>query len=152
MEGQRIVVQGSNTVINITPTFNMQLGPSFTQVSGFQAPPPPGQHTTNHSLQDIVPSRELLYPLYMSQRVLTEDDIDLVAKHIGSGWKNVGTRLMFNWSQLEQFERDTSSLSQAAFKMLYRWLQWKDERATVGKLTKALFMSDEFDAIRVLNE
>lgn len=39
---------------------------------------------------------------------------------MGKGWKDVGSRLMFNWSQLEQFEQDTSSLSQAAFKMLYR--------------------------------
>ncbi|XP_023321085.1 uncharacterized protein LOC111695858 isoform X2 [Eurytemora carolleeae] len=159
MEGQRIVVQGGNTVINITPTFNMQLGPSFTQVTGYQpagfqgqhAFLAPGQGQGQPCLQAPIPSRDLLYPLYKSQRVLSEDDIDQISKQMGKGWKDVGSRLMFNWSQLEQFEQDTSSLSQAAFKMLYRWIQWKDERATVGKLTKALFMSEEFDAIRVLH-
>ena len=33
-----------------------------------------------------------------------------------------------------------------------RWMQHKDERATVGSLSKALFKADEYEAILVLQE
>jgi len=99
-----------------------------------------------------VPDKELLRPLFSSQRVLSDDDIEVVSKNLGCNWRDVGNRLMFNWSQLDQFQQETKSNTEAAFKMLYRWLQWKDEKATVGKLAKALFMADEFDAILVLQE
>ena len=64
------------------------------------------------------------------------DELLRLSKNIGSGWKNVGNGLKFNWAQLDQFEADTKSVSEAVQRMLFRWLQWKDQKATVGRLTK----------------
>jgi len=145
-----IVINGDHAVINCIPTINMSLvGPTHnninvTKESKTPSPPP----------QKSIPDRDLqmVVTLSKSQRVLTEEDIDLVSKNMGNNWEEVGYRLMFNKSQLEQFHMDTTSHVKATYRMLYRWVQWKDERATVRKLTKALFMADEYDAIRVLEE
>jgi hypothetical protein len=34
--------------------------------------------------------------------------------------------------------------------MLLSWLNWKDEKATVGRLAKALFLHDQLEAIECL--
>jgi len=33
---------------------------------------------------------------------------------------------------------------------LFRWLQWKDQKATVGRLTKVLFNHREYEALSCL--
>jgi len=144
----RVEIHGDNTVLNLCPTINYSVvGPSYTQVTQVS-------NNTQEKPKNMkeVPDKELLRPLFSSQRVLSDDDIEVVSKNLGCNWRDVGNRLMFNWSQLDQFQQETKSNTEAAFKMLYRWLQWKDEKATVGKLAKALFMADEFDAILVLQE
>jgi hypothetical protein len=37
--------------------------------------------------------------------VLSERDLLVLSKNIGSNWKAVGNGLKFNWAQLEQFEK-----------------------------------------------
>jgi len=149
-----VEIHGNNTVLNISPTINYSVvGPSYTQVSHHH--PQTHQLTNNESAlanKKEMPDKELLRPLFKSTRVLSDHDIQIVSQNMGSNWRDVGSRLMFNWSQLDQFQEDTKSTSEAAFKMLYRWLQEKDLKATVGKLCKALFMADEFDAILVMSE
>jgi hypothetical protein len=44
-------------------------------------------------------------PLWYSTRVLSERDLLILSKNIGSNWKAVGNGLKFNWAQLEQFEK-----------------------------------------------
>jgi len=152
-QDRNIVVQGSNVVINVAPTFNMQLGPSvaYTQMTRANDSTSSPNNNAQPELKKL-PEREILYPLLKSSRKIREDDIEIVSKRMGSGWKEVGNQLKFNWSQLDQIERDTGSLSAAAHRMLYKWMQHKDERATVGSLSKALFKADEYEAILVLQE
>ena len=69
---------------------------------------------------------------------------------MGANWKEVGKKLNFNLAQLDQFEADTKTMVDAIQRMLYRWIQWKDTKATVQKLTIALFEHKEYNAIRVL--
>lgn len=47
-------------------------------------------------------------------------------------------------------QADTKTMYDAVQRMLFRWIQWKDQKATVGKLTKVLFNHGEYDAIRCL--
>jgi hypothetical protein len=48
-------------------------------------------------------------PLWYSTRVLSERDLLVLSKNIGSNWKAVGNGLKFNWAQLEQFEKVRAS-------------------------------------------
>ena len=81
---------------------------------------------------------------------MLQDELLRVSKNV-SEWRAVGNGLKFNWSQLEQFEADTAGESEAVHRMLFRWLQWKDRKATVGRLVKVLFIHKQFAAIAVLS-
>ena len=87
-----------------------------------------------------------------SKRQIDYPDILKLSKNIGHNWKTVGGRegLKFSDALLDQFESDTKCHSDAVRRMLYRWWQWKDEKATVDKLAKALFKAEEFDALKYL--
>ena len=43
------------------------------------------------------------------------------------------------------------SLEGCGERMLYRWMQWKSEKATIRRLTKALYNNAEFDAIAAVD-
>jgi len=98
----------------------------------------------------IMPSKEAVRPLWYSNRVMQSDELLRLSKNIGSGWKAVGNGLKFNWAQLEQFEADTRSQCEAVHRMLFRWVQWRDQKATVGRLTKVLFNHREYEALNCL--
>ena len=89
-------------------------------------------------------------PLWYSKRVIDHEELPSIARNMGANWKAVGNGLKYNWAQLDQFEADTNTMVDAIQRMLFRWIQWKDQKATVGKLTKVLFNHGEYDAIRVL--
>ena len=51
-----------------------------------------------------------------------------------------------------QIESDCSgSVSGSSERLLYRWMQWKSEKATVKRLTKALYNNAQFDAIAAVD-
>ena len=53
---------------------------------------------------------------------------------------------------LLQIESDCSgSVSGSSERLLYRWMQWKSEKATVKRLTKALYNNAQFDAIAAVD-
>ena len=89
-------------------------------------------------------------PYLNSERVIEQEELSMIARNMGSNWKAVGKGLEFQWAQLDQFETDTKSMVDAIQRMLFRWVQWKDQKATVGKLTKVLFNQEESEAIRVM--
>lgn len=43
------------------------------------------------------------------------------------------------------------SLEGCSERLLYRWLQWKSEKATIRRLTKALYNNAQFDAIAAVD-
>lgn len=141
-----VINNASNGIINLGPRINFLVGPSYTQVNRMSTSE---EGESSHPDKEP-PPLDFLRPLWYSTRVLGERDLLILSKNIGSNWKAVGNGLKFNWAQLEQFEKDTSSVSDAVHKMLFRWLQWRDEKATIGKLTKILFNHQEYDAIRCL--
>jgi len=155
----QIVIQNPRGPIHLGPVYNLNIGQAFTQVNSRQ------QHTvhqhqtpTNQPPQPPVmdnerdiPPKEELRILYYSKRIIELDELPRLSQNIGANWKAVGNGLKFNWAQLDQFEADTKSVSEAVQRMLFRWLQWKDQKATVGRLTKVLFNHKEYDAIRCLN-
>ena len=53
-------------------------------------------------------------------------------------------------NNIRDMQADTKTMYDAVQRMLFRWIQWKDQKATVGKLTKVLFNHGEYDAIRCL--
>jgi len=157
----QIVIQNPRGPIHLGPVYNLNIGQAFTQVNSrqqhtvHQTSPSPGEDRQPQSPvmdnEREVPPKEELRTLYYSKRVIELEELPRLSQNIGANWKAVGNGLKFNWAQLEQFEADTKSMSEAVQRMLFRWLQWKDQKATVGRLTKVLFNHKEFDAIRCLN-
>jgi len=152
----QIVIQNPTGVVHLGSTYNINVGQAFTQVNANKttaATNPTDKQdkvVPNGQVDDNTPSKEYMRPLWYSTRVMEGDEMLRLSKNIGSKWKAVGNGLKFNWAQLDQFEKDTKCLSDAVHRMLFRWLQWKDQKATVGRLTKVLFNHKEYDAIRCL--
>ena len=155
---KQILIQNPSAPIHLGPVYNLNIGQAFTQVNSKQ------QHTVHQAARPNteagnvvdnertdVPPREEMRILWYSARVIEQEELPRLSQNIGANWKAVGNGLKFNWAQLDQFEADTKSVSEAVQRMLFRWLQWKDQKATVGRLTKVLFIHKEFDAIRCLN-
>merc|ERR1712154_24581 len=105
-------------------------------------------------VEKAIPTKEFIHLLLTSRRQIEYQDILKPSKNTGKNWKAVGLYfqdgLKFNAAQLDQFQTDTTCLESAVRRMLYRWLQWKDEEATVGKLAEALRKAKEFDALMCL--
>lgn len=143
MHNQVVIQNTAGGLVHIGPSYQMQL---------VQQQPQPGakKEVLNTEPDKLVPPKESVRPLWYSTRVMQADELLRLSKNIGAGWKNVGNGLKFNWAQLEQFEADTRSQGEAIHRMLFRWLQWKDQKATVGRLTKVLFNHREYEAISCL--
>lgn len=139
----QVVIQNPTGVVHLGPVYNLNFGPTQTQTT-------PNTNNDNSESGKEKPPKEEMRPLWYSKRVVDQEDITQLSKHIGANWKNVGNGLKFDWAKLEQFEADTNTMSDAVLRMLFRWIQWKDQKATVGKLTKVLFNNEEYDAIRCL--
>lgn len=139
-----IIIDNTSGVVHFGPTCTFQVQNTYTQVTN-QA-----ENNTEPTPAKDIPSKEFMRPLWYSTKLVEEADLMRLSKNIGNGWKAFGNGLKFNWSQLEQFETETKSISEAVHRMLFRWLQWRDQKATVGRLTKVLFNHNEYDAIRCL--
>jgi len=140
-----IVINNTSGVVHFGPTCTFQVQNTYTQVTN-QA----DQTSSTPSPAKEIPTKDFMRPLWYSTKLVEEADLMRLSKNIGNGWKALGNGLKFNWAQLEQFEKDTKSVSEAVYRMLFRWLQWRDQKATVGRLTKVLFNHNEYDAIRCL--
>ncbi len=82
-----------------------------------------------------------------SRRVLQHDELLRVSKNVAK-WREVGNALKYNFKQLDAFESEEKSDS--VYKMLQDWLAWKEDKATVGRLAKALHLNQELEAINSL--
>lgn len=145
IHNQVVIQNGSGGLIHIGPTYNLNM---VAQVN-HQAAQERGD-TMEKDDDKGKPSIESVRPLWYSTRVMEADEMLRLSKNISASWKAVGNGLKFNWSQIEQFEADTRSQGEAVHRMLFRWLQWKDQKATVGRLTKVLFNHHEYEAINCL--
>ena len=71
---------------------------------------------------------------------------------MGSGWRRVGENLEFTTPWLDQIETDcVGNLGESSERMLFRWMQWKCNKATVKKLSTALYKGGEVDAINFMD-
>ena len=158
---QQVVIQAPTGVLHLGPVYNLNVGQKYSAPSAVSQQPSSdnsGQsvgvldNTTGTSAAEgrERPPKEEMRPLWYSKRVIEQEELALLSHNIGANWKAVGNGLKFNWAQLDQFEQDTKTVFDAVQRMLFRWIQWKDQKATVGKLTKVLFNHGEFDAIRCL--
>ena len=94
-----------------------------------------------------------------SRRVLQDDELLRLSKRVCNGnWRQLGNSLKFNFTKLDALAHHASASGtteteeqDAVHKMLLDWVAWKGEKATVGRLTKALFLNQEWDAIQCLN-
>jgi len=143
MHNQVVIQNTAGGLVHIGPSYHMQVVQQQPQqgVKKEELDTEPGK---------LVPPKESVRPLWYSTRVMQADELLRLSKNIGAGWKNVGNGLKFNWAQMEQFEADTRSQGEAIHRMLFRWLQWKDQKATVGRLTKVLFNHREYEALSCL--
>ena len=95
---------------------------------------------------------------WRSIRPIQDDELLAISKNIGRNWKDVGKALEINSLRLEECENDAKvglqgnggTISRAVYYMLNIWVQWKDGDATVGRLAKALYYSNEMDGFERL--
>ncbi len=87
-----------------------------------------------------------------SRKVLEEDELLRLSKQVGPEWRQLGNALKFPYTKLDALETEAGGQeSDAVHKMLQDWLSWMKEKATVGKLAKALYLNKEWEAILSLN-
>jgi len=147
----QILINNPVGVVQLGPTVNINVDNTYTQVNNSNDVVQDCTGLSRGDLRADIPSKDFMRPLWYSNRLVEEEDLMRLSKNIGTEWKAVGNGLKFNWAQLEQFEKDTRSVSEAVHRMLFRWIQWKDSKATVGRLTKVLFNHGEYDAIKCLS-
>ena len=158
---QQVVIQAPTGVLHLGPVYNLNVGQKYSGPSAVSQQPTSDNSGQSAGVLDNAtgtsaaegrerPPKEEMRPLWYSKRVIEQEELALLSHNIGANWKAVGNGLKFNWAQLDQFEQDTKTVFDAVQRMLFRWIQWKDQKATVGKLTKVLFNHGEFDAIRCL--
>ena len=158
---QQVVIQAPTGVLHLGPVYNLNVGQKYSAPSAVSQQPSSDNSGQSVGVLDNAtgtsaaegrerPPKEEMRPLWYSKRVIEQEELALLSHNIGANWKAVGNGLKFNWAQLDQFEQDTKTVFDAVQRMLFRWIQWKDQKATVGKLTKVLFNHGEFDAIRCL--
>jgi len=152
---QQVVIQNPTGVLHLGPVYNLNIGQAFGQVNtNVPAAAQSNSSSNNGKAEDPRerdrPPKEEMRPYWYSERVIEQEELSMISRNMGSNWKAVGNGLKFHWAQLDQFEADTKSMVDAIQRMLFRWVQWKDQKATVGKLTKVLFNHGEYEAIRVL--
>jgi len=152
---QQVVIQNPTGVLHLGPVYNLNIGQAFGQVNtNVPAAAQSNSSSINGKAEDPRerdrPPKEEMRPYWYSERVIEQEELSMISRNMGSNWKAVGNGLKFHWAQLDQFEADTKSMVDAIQRMLFRWVQWKDQKATVGKLTKVLFNHGEYEAIRVL--
>ena len=90
-----------------------------------------------------------------SRRVVQDDELLRLSKNVCKGdWRQLGNSLKFNFTKLDALAAGTDEGGQeedAVHKMLLDWVAWKGEKATVGRLSKALYLNNEWEAIQSLN-
>ena len=152
---QQVVIQAPTGVLHLGPVYNLNVGQKYSAPSAVVESSGQKAEVLDNAASGAAegrerPPKEEMRPLWYSKRVIEQEELPLLSHNIGANWKAVGNGLKFNWAQLDQFEQDTKTVFDAVQRMLFRWIQWKDQKATVGKLTKVLFNHGEFDAIRCL--
>merc|ERR1712038_2107867 len=85
-----------------------------------------------------------------SRRILQDDELLRISKNVCQDWRQLGNALKFNFTKLDALEAETTSTEDAVHKMFQDWCAWKQEKATVGRLSKALFLNHEWQAIESL--
>lgn len=87
--------------------------------------------------------------------LVTDGDVDMVLRHLGPSWYALGPCLGFSQKELNNFSLTSSSLSDAAEKMLREWQTLSGHRATFFSLLTALEqakrkdIADELIAVRM---
>ena len=160
-----MVIHNPTWVLHFGPVYNFHFGQAFGHIDTNNNVPAPSntRNTTEDRKERDKPPKvsdrplkerdrlpKEMRPYLNSERVIEQEELSMIARNMGSNWKAVGKGLEFQWAQLDQFETDTKSMVDAIQRMLFRWVQWKDQKATVGKLTKVLFNQGEYEAIRVM--
>jgi len=99
------------------------------------------------------PNKMYTLELWESMRVLDDDELSDVAEMLALGaWREVGRALQFEAPQLDTYENEVKGgTKKVANKMLYRWVQWRDQQATVGRLARVLFEEKAYSALDQLS-
>ena len=158
-----ITINNSNTPIHIGPTYtsttvhNSNCNGAISKNSTAQE----DSLLTNSRKKSLSPKElEHIQNCLHSKRVIHDDEVLAISKNIGKNWKDVGCQLKFNFVKIEKWEQEAKQglnddcsdgfISDAVYRMLYFWVQWQDEKATIGRLAKALDKCDEVDAFQCL--
>ena len=148
-----ISIQNINAPIHIGPTYNLTAVQTKSNSGNSD-----GSCNASRKKSLSPKEKEHIRTCWISKRVIHDDEVLAISKNIGKHWKDVGNALKFNFVRIEKWEQeakqvsedDSCAVSDAVYRMLYFWVQWKDEKATVGRLAKALYNSDELDAFECL--
>jgi len=155
-----ISITNINSPIHIGPSYNATIVHNACSNGDSKSPNLSDGGCNNVSRKKSLSDKEKehIRNCWKSKRVIHDDEVLAISKNVGKNWKDVGNALKFNFVKIEKWEQDANlgaedgsgSISDAVYRMLYFWVQWKDEKATVGRLAKALYNSDELDAFECL--
>ena len=155
-----ISITNISSPIHIGPSYNATIVHNTCSNGGSTSPTLKDGDGKSASRKKLLSDKEKehIRNCWKSKRVIHDDEVLAISKNVGKNWKDVGNALKFNFVKIEKWEQDANlgsedgsgSISDAVYRMLYFWVQWKDEKATVGSLAKALYKSDEFDAFECL--
>ena len=69
---------------------------------------------------------------------------------MGHAWREVGASLKFNRDDLDRIGGGDES-DAASERLLFRWLEWRCEEATIRRLSMALLKADQLSAIAAIS-
>ncbi|GJQ86380.1 imd [Trypoxylus dichotomus] len=93
---------------------------------------------------------EAINRILKSTLQVSTDHIMYVSSHVGEGWKDVGRLLDYSDGQIYQFEEThiIRGVKEVVYQMLLDWIQNEPEKATVSRLTNALWDSKQEEVVQ----
>lgn len=87
-----------------------------------------------------------------SEKLMKRGHIDIVATHLGGGWRDVGMKLGYSNGQLDHFYADFKHIGtkEVVYQLLLDWTRTNPQECHIGKLTTILWESDQYDVVHRL--
>jgi len=87
--------------------------------------------------------------LFTSTLPVTKENISFISAHVNEQWRETARTLHYSPGQISQFyeNHSRSGLKEVIYQFLLDWIQNEVDAATVGKLSNALWKTNQQDAV-----
>ncbi|XP_071553583.1 immune deficiency [Temnothorax nylanderi] len=146
--------KGTNIVITNSNGVNITNVKSYTcQVNQYPANNDAAQSETASKTKDR-PMPEDVKELSTCKEELGLDDMLIINKHVGHGWRDIARRLSYLDGQIDQFEENYrhKGVDEIIYQLLLDWKQTNTRDAQLGTLVSILWSCQEYDCVERLAE